>query len=769
MSSLFVHIVETVLMAVLVILFLWIYARDRGSRLALWIVGWVAIVLHFANAIAVACIPNPGFFVEWSIYATLLISGSSFLFSVSQAWTTVKRRLIFVAIVVVPCSIYWGALVAEVKQAWAYRILLAAAIAGATYLTLTHRKKKVIALLLCAGGSAPAICIWWSLPQHPEYGIDYILFLFFAVTGVLYWRVYGRSSPGVLLTSLSFLAWGLVFPVGEALGAYKLGPPGESAFWDLEKYAVAFGMLLTLFEDKTEIASSVAKRYHELFEGNLAAVYVSNLEGALLDCNAAFLRMYGFDNKAEALARHLDELHGSRAARKAFVDLLTQQGSVLDYEYQHQRKDGSCIWILERATLVTDARGGSRVEGTAIDISLRKETERKLQLEIAERKRAEEDAKAANEAKSVFLATMSHEIRTPMNGIIGMTELVLDTSLTLTQREDLKVVKNSAESLLLVINDVLDFSKIEAGKLDFENIPFALEETIRDLAKLMRFRAHEKGLTLNYNIASGLPKAVRGDPGRLRQVLLNLVGNAIKFTEFGEVSINASLESQTGEELLAHFTISDTGIGIPAEKRVVIFEPFAQAEDSTTRRFGGTGLGLAISSRLVTLMGGTIWVEDGPNGKGSAFHFTTPLGTAPDVPTVQVRSRPASEVHLKILLVEDNAVNQLVAIRVLERQGHSVSLARNGREAVDALASEVFDLILMDLEMPVMDGIRATQIIRAEEQISGKHIPIIAMTANALKTDEIRCYAAGMDAYVSKPINVNTLLQAIENLACEPV
>ncbi|MDQ2775323.1 MAG: ATP-binding protein [Acidobacteriota bacterium] len=680
-----------------------------------------------------------------------------------------KRRLIFLTIVLAPSLLYWGILVADVKQVSPYRIMLAVSMAGAALLMLTHYKGKRLVLVSCAAGFLPAACIWPWLPQHPEYGIDYILFLFFAAAGVLYWRMYARSSPGVLLTALAFVAWGFVFPVGEALGTYNLGPPGESAFWDLEKYAVAFGMLLTLFEDKTEIASSVAKRYHDLFEGNLAAVYVSTLDGRLLDCNAAFLRMYGFETKEEALTRHLDELHGSRAARDAFITLLTQQGRVLDYESEQRRKDGSCLWILERAVLITDAHGASRVEGTAIDISERKETERKLQSEIADRKRAEETARAANEAKSVFLATMSHEIRTPMNGIIGMTELVLDSKLTTGQREDLQVVRSSAEALLLVINDVLDFSKIEAGKLEFESIPFALEGTIGDLAKLMRFRAQEKGLTLNYSVGPDLPRAVTGDPGRIRQVLLNLVGNAIKFTESGEVTIGASLESKSGEDLRVHFTVSDTGIGISPDKRGVIFEPFTQAENSTTRRFGGTGLGLTISSRLVKLMGGNIWVEDGPGGKGTTFHFTTLLGAARHIPAAQDVAKRVSEGPLKILLAEDNPVNQLVAIRVLERQGHTVSLTRNGREAVDALSIEVFDVVLMDLEMPVMDGIQATQSIRESERVSGKHIPIIAMTANALKSDEIRCYAAGMDAYVSKPVNTETLLRAIDNLVCQPV
>jgi signal transduction histidine kinase len=300
---------------------------------------------------------------------------------------------------------------------------------------------------------------------------------------------------------------------------------------------------------------------------------------------------------------------------------LLSEGRVLDYEFQQRRQDGSVFWILERATLGTGA-DGQRVEGTAIDITQRKETEEKLQSEIAERKRAQEAAHNANEAKSVFLATMSHEIRTPMNGIIGMTDLILDTKLTKDQRDDLSVVKSSAESLLLVINDILDFSKIEAGKLHLESIQFSPENTLADVAKLMRFRAREKGLNLDYTVAAEVPQKVVGDPGRLRQVLLNLVGNAVKFTAAGRVTVSTQLEPSSDGDIALHFTVTDTGIGIPAEKKKVIFEAFTQAEASTTRRFGGTGLGLAISLRLVKLMEGQIWVEDGLGGRGSAFHFT---------------------------------------------------------------------------------------------------------------------------------------------------
>ena len=769
MSPLFTHIVETVLMGVLAALFVWIYTQDRQQRrLMLWIIGWTFIVIHFANAAAAASMRSPGFFVQFGIYGTLIISGASFMLSVSRSLTQARRRNTFLALIIFPSMLYWAALVADTKAAWVYDSLLFVCVAGAALLIFPACRYRPGGLLLLVGLVIPSLILLRSVPRHPEYGMDFILFSLFAVTGTLYWIFYKKFSPGVIFTSLSFVAWGLVFPVGELALAYHIGPPDDSAFWDLEKYAVAFGMLLTLFEEKTEIASRAARRYHDLFEGNLAAVYVATLDGQLVDCNAAFWHMYGFLSKEDALSCHLDELHDSRDSRERFVELLLKKGQVVDYEFQQRRKDGSSFWILERATLATDSDGQLRVEGTAIDITQRKEMERTLQREIAERKRAEEAAKAANEGKSVFLATISHEIRTPMNGIIGMTELVLDTKLTPSQREDLNVVRSSAESLLLVINDVLDFSKIEAGKLQLECISFALGDALDDLAKLIRFRAQEKGLAFSYSIAHSIPNRVSGDPGRLRQVLLNLVGNAIKFTDVGEVAVRAELESSNDRTVVVHFTVTDTGIGIPPEKRQMIFEPFTQAEDSTTRRFGGTGLGLAISSRLVNLMGGEIWVETGPGGVGSEFHFTTIFQPASMTEAVLEQQTPISGARLKILLAEDNPVNQLVAVRILERYGHSVALARNGKEAVSAVLADNFDLVLMDLEMPEMDGIEAAQTIRSHQQGTGKRVPIVAMTANALKSDEERCLAAGMDGFITKPVNVAKLLGVITSSSCTP-
>jgi PAS domain S-box-containing protein len=452
-------------------------------------------------------------------------------------------------------------------------------------------------------------------------------------------------------------------------------------------------------------------------------------------------------------------LHDVHPDDQALVTGAFGTGGCIELRARHA--DGSWRWFESSSMVRVNEDGSVRTVVISRDISERRAAAAALE-------RAKEVAEAASRAKSEFLANMSHEIRTPMNAIIGLTDLVLAGPLEAEPREHIGLVKRAADNLLELLNDILDFSKIEAGRLDLELDDLDLEALVADVVQPLALRAAAQGLTLRAEVAPDLPPRLRGDALRLRQVLTNLVGNAIKFTPAGRIVVRIARESAAcdDESVMLHIGVQDTGIGIAPEVCARIFAPFEQADASTTRRYGGTGLGLAISAQLVRMMGGRIWVESTP-GVGSHFHVTvrlTPAAHQVAVPAVALAAgEPSRPLHL--LLAEDNPVNQRVAVRLLEREGHRVTVVADGRAAVAASAATRFDAVLMDVQMPHMDGLEATAAIRARERGAGQSpLVIIAMTAHAMAGDRERCLAAGMDGYVAKPVRRADLLAVLARL-----
>jgi two-component system, sensor histidine kinase and response regulator len=558
------------------------------------------------------------------------------------------------------------------------------------------------------------------------------------------------------MAAATFVAAPLMEDTSHAVGVDAVGIAVISS---VTLVVLAFAILTSIidrrFSFQTLELESSEQRYRLLFERSLAGVYRCTVDGRILDVNDACFRLFGYASREEHLAHNASDSWFAPADREEFVARLIDLKSLASIECCYRRKDGTPVWVLQSATLIEGPKGTPAViEGTLIDITTHKLAQQELS-------RAKEAAESANQAKSEFLANMSHEIRTPMNGIIGMTDLVLDSELSEDQRESLAMVRTSAETLLSILNDVLDFSKIEARKLELELMPFAPRAVIAAALRPMALRAHQSGLELICDIDPAVPLRLVGDPGRIQQVLTNLVGNAVKFTESGHIFVDIREDLRTEGRTQLHISVADTGIGIPPEKHASIFEAFQQADGSTTRRFGGTGLGLTISATLVRLMGGRIWVDSVPRA-GSTFHFTILLDVDDGV---EVDRAPATVPHLDVLIVDDNDVNRRILAEQVRRWGMTPTMVASGPAAVAALvtaahAHRLFDLVLLDVNMPNMDGFEVAAEIAERPELAG--VTVMMLTSSGELGDPSRWAALGISAYLTKPVFSADLLIAIE-------
>ncbi len=529
-------------------------------------------------------------------------------------------------------------------------------------------------------------------------------------------------------------------------------------------------------------AQAALEKYHDLFDFAPVGHFLWDQEGRILELNLAGAALLGRD-RGVASGKRFGQFVAleDRGAFAIFLQRVLATDAKETCEVKLLR-DGALVSVLVEGIAAQDRPGPQRFcRAAVIDVSPQKRADelaaanRALETEIAARKQVEESlqrakvaAEAASQAKSRFLANVSHELRTPMNAILGMIDLALPMQVEPAVTDFLKTARESADLLLALLNDLLDSAKIEAGKLELEAAPFSLRSLLERTAQVLAVRASEQGISFPCHVAPEVPDILVGDQIRLRQVILNLAGNGIKFSQRGEVMVSVEpvpTSDATSDVCDLKVSVRDTGIGIPPADLERIFLPFTQADASTTRRFGGTGLGLAICANLVDLMGGRIWAES-EAGKGSTFYFTVRLRLAKELPAEFQSCDLLQTVtsHLHILLAEDNPANQKLAVCILKDRGHSIDVADDGQQAVRMARENRYDVILMDVQMPVMDGLEATKAIRAAED-GPRRVPIIAMTAHAMPRDRQRCLAAGMDGYLSKPIDVHTLLAMVENLA----